>query len=208
MGGLRVDITIPATVSSTERAATADTSRSRSDGDTVDRGHGSLLERVEREQTIAERLDRRLSRGCELLAVDDAEDSQAVVATVHLDADTSLGTLLDELRSEFDDVTVEQAVPAEDPEYVPVDRGRLTARQQEVLTTAREMGYFSYPRDANATEVAEALDICVSTLAEHLAAAQSKVFDDLFVDDADEAERQVETAVEPAEQTGVAIEGD
>ncbi|WP_455429089.1 helix-turn-helix domain-containing protein [Haloarcula regularis] len=56
-----------------------------------------------------------------------------------------------------------------------VDRGQLTDRQREVLETAVEMGYFEYPKGANAGEVAEALDITVSTFAEHLAAAETKL---------------------------------
>ncbi|AGN00628.1 Bacterio-opsin activator HTH domain-containing protein [Salinarchaeum sp. Harcht-Bsk1] len=64
-----------------------------------------------------------------------------------------------------------------------VDLDKLTDRQREVLGTAYEMGYYQYPRGANASEVAEALDICPSTLAEHLAAAQTKVLDDLLADD-------------------------
>ncbi|MEF8843240.1 MAG: helix-turn-helix domain-containing protein [Haloarculaceae archaeon] len=61
-----------------------------------------------------------------------------------------------------------------------VDRGRLTDRQREVLRTAYRMGYFEYPRSANATEVAETLGIGLSTLAEHLAAAQAKLLDELL----------------------------
>jgi predicted DNA binding protein len=61
-----------------------------------------------------------------------------------------------------------------------VDRGRLTDRQREVLRTAYRMGYFEYPRSANATEVAEALGIGLSTLAEHLAAAQEKLLEELL----------------------------
>lgn len=56
-----------------------------------------------------------------------------------------------------------------------VDRGRLTARQQDVLETAYQMGYFSYPREHSAAEVADALDIARSTFAEHLAAAQREL---------------------------------
>jgi predicted DNA binding protein len=63
-----------------------------------------------------------------------------------------------------------------------VDRGRLTDRQREVLGTAYEMGYFEYPRSANATEVADELGIGLSTLAEHLAAAQEKLLAELLVD--------------------------
>lgn len=60
-------------------------------------------------------------------------------------------------------------------DLVEVDRGRLTDRQTDVLQTALEMGYFEYPKHSNAGEVAKALDISVSTLSEHLAAAQGKV---------------------------------
>ncbi len=63
---------------------------------------------------------------------------------------------------------------------VLVDRGRLTARQLEVLETAHEMGYFARPRESNATEVAGALDITPSTFREHLVAAESKLLDDIL----------------------------
>jgi predicted DNA binding protein len=49
-----------------------------------------------------------------------------------------------------------------------------------VLGTAYEMGYFEYPREANATAVAEELDIGLSALAEHLAAAQGKLLSELL----------------------------
>jgi len=65
-------------------------------------------------------------------------------------------------------------------DLVLVDRSRLTGRQQEVLETAMEMGYFERPREANATQVAAELDIAPSTFAEHLASAQSKVLDSLL----------------------------
>jgi hypothetical protein len=90
------------------------------------------------------------------------------------------------LRDRFPDVDIRRFVqaPAEDDvgaeDRVLVDRGRLTARQLEVLETAHEMGYFARPREANATEVAAALDIAPSTFREHLVAAESKLLDDLL----------------------------
>jgi hypothetical protein len=70
---------------------------------------------------------------------------------------------------------------AADPsDLVPVDRNVLTDRQREVLETAHRMGYFEHPRESNATEVAEALDVCPSTLIEHLTTAQGKLFDELL----------------------------
>ncbi|AAV48163.1 hypothetical protein BDK61_3241 [Haloarcula quadrata] len=63
-----------------------------------------------------------------------------------------------------------------------VDRSKLTDRQQEVLETAVDMGYFEYPKGANAGDVATELDISVSTFAEHLAAAQTKLLDSIVAE--------------------------
>ncbi|ELZ34159.1 DNA binding protein [Halorubrum distributum JCM 9100] len=63
-----------------------------------------------------------------------------------------------------------------------VDRGRLTDRQCEVLRTAYRMGYFERPRDANASAVADALDIAPSTFAEHLATAQRKLLEETLAE--------------------------
>jgi hypothetical protein len=107
-------------------------------------------------------------------------DDRGLHVTLHLPDGGALRAIVEDLRTAFDDVEIEAiarngAETGELDEIVPVDRGRLTERQLEVLETAHAMGYFTYPREANATEVAETLDICPSTLAEHLAAAQSKV---------------------------------
>jgi len=90
---------------------------------------------------------------------------------------------VDDLDAAFGSVRIDRLARTGDGEgddLVLVDRGRLTDRQQEVLETAMEMGYFERPRSANATEVAAALDISPSTFAEHLASAQSKVLDSLL----------------------------
>ena len=70
-----------------------------------------------------------------------------------------------------------QRFDARTPPEAPGDG--LTDPQREALRTAYEMGYFEYPRDANASEVAAALDIQRSTFTEHLNAAQSKLLDEL-----------------------------
>jgi predicted DNA binding protein len=56
-------------------------------------------------------------------------------------------------------------------EYDPEREGLLTAltdRQQEVLSTAVEMGYYSLPREATHEELAEELDCSAGTVGEHL----------------------------------------
>ncbi|ELY68058.1 helix-turn-helix domain-containing protein [Natrinema versiforme] len=91
-----------------------------------------------------------------------------------------IADIVDELRAYFDGVIVEELTQdhedvSADP--VVVDRDVLTTRQQEILETAHEMGYFDYPKGANATDVAEELGVARSTFTEHLAAAQTKLMD-------------------------------
>jgi len=47
------------------------------------------------------------------------------------------------------------------------------------MRTATRLGYFEYPREADAEEVAASIGIARSTFAEHLAAAQRRVFDEV-----------------------------
>jgi predicted DNA binding protein len=104
--------------------------------------------------------------------------------TVHATDVAALRSLVSTLSEEFGDVSLEYLVRTgegdEETPVVPVDLGRLTDRQQEVITTAHEMGYFAYPREANATAVSEALGIEPSTFSEHLAVAQSKLLGELL----------------------------
>ncbi|SIR57090.1 helix-turn-helix domain-containing protein [Natronorubrum thiooxidans] len=86
--------------------------------------------------------------------------------------------IVGDLRAEFDGVLVEDLTQDQDDEStdpVIVDRELLTTRQREIIEAAHELGYFEYPKGANATDVAEELDIARSTLTEHLAAGQTKL---------------------------------
>ncbi|SDN10303.1 hypothetical protein SAMN04487949_3376 [Halogranum gelatinilyticum] len=93
----------------------------------------------------------------------------------------SLREIVVDLREHYAGVSLRRLTRSEQPDgtgdLVFVDRTVLTDRQCEVLETAHEMGYFDHPKRANATEVAERLDINRSTFAEHLSAAQSKLLD-------------------------------
>lgn len=112
-----------------------------------------------------------------------AEDGRLHL-TVHVADVASLRSMIGGLREAFGPLSVEYLVRdggegARDASVVSVDLGRLTDRQREVIETAHEMGYFAYPRQANAEAVSEALGIEPSTFAEHLAAAQSTLMDEL-----------------------------
>ena len=112
-----------------------------------------------------------------------AEDGTLVV-TLHVDSRDALRDLIREIRDRFGPVHLRSLLDAEgetvESDVVQVDRSRLTDRQREVLTVASEMGYFASPREANATAVASELGIDVSTFTEHLAAAQSRLMDDIL----------------------------
>jgi hypothetical protein len=56
----------------------------------------------------------------------------------------------------------------------------VTSRQQEVLETAFEMGYFDVPREVTTDEIATTLDLDPSTVREHLQRAQKNLFTDLL----------------------------
>lgn len=58
--------------------------------------------------------------------------------------------------------------------------GDLTDRQREVLQTAFEMGYYEWPRDCTAQDVADELGITSTTFSEHVFAAERKVLTFLF----------------------------
>jgi len=103
--------------------------------------------------------------------------------TIHTADVEVLRGLVTSLRERYGDVSMEYLVQdcdGEDAALVPVDLSKLTTRQREVLETAYRMGYFEYPRGANATEVAGELGIDPSTFTEHLAAAQSKLLAELL----------------------------
>lgn len=94
---------------------------------------------------------------------------------------TQLQTVIESLRARYPDVDIQRLLRSEhdhpEGDLVFVDRGNLTARQREVLETAHRMGYFDHPRESNAGEVAQSLDITASTFTEHLGAAQTKILD-------------------------------
>jgi predicted DNA binding protein len=96
----------------------------------------------------------------------------------------SLQTIAGELRDRYPEMDIKRFVrdPADvsPNDNVFVDRSKLTEKQRQSLETAYEMGYFERPRRANATEIAAELDISQSTFAEHLAAAQLKLFEDVL----------------------------
>jgi len=120
--------------------------------------------------------------GCPVTRYD--ADRGTLTLVFHAAGFDELQSVVGHLRDRFPEMDIKRFIrsPAtgHTQDKVVVDREKLTARQFEILRTAFEMGYFERPRTANATEVAAALDINISTFTEHLAAAQHKIFEDVL----------------------------
>jgi PAS domain S-box-containing protein len=61
-------------------------------------------------------------------------------------------------------------------------RERLTDRQEEVLQMAYFGGFFGWPRESTAEEIADALDVTQPTVSRHVRAAERELFGLLFED--------------------------
>ncbi|WP_458189609.1 helix-turn-helix domain-containing protein [Haladaptatus sp. NG-WS-4] len=112
-----------------------------------------------------------------------AEHGRVVLSFICPDVKT-LQSIVEDLKANYDSATVQQltqTTPQEDSSsLIFFDKSEFTGRQCEVLRTAHEMGYFEHPKRANAGDVAEELAIATPTFVEHLAAAQSKLLDQLL----------------------------
>lgn len=154
----------------------------RDDVETVfDYGNATLyrIRHEEKEQCPCECLGRF---GCPVHRY-VAEDG-TLTLVFHASEFETLQAVMAEFRDQYAPVDVQRLLqPPLDgtpEERVFVNRGKLTDRQHEVLTTAHEMGYFERPKRANATEIAAELDIAQSTFTEHLMAAQRKLLEDIL----------------------------
>lgn len=56
----------------------------------------------------------------------------------------------------------------------------LTDKQLQALRVAHANGFFRWPRDTRAADIAEQLEVSTPTFSQHLRAAEGKVFDALF----------------------------
>lgn len=87
---------------------------------------------------------------------------------------------LDEIRRDRDaDITLRKLSPASEssPAATRHDphQGGLTARQREAFTLARERGYYQWPRETSASELAAELDVSKATFLEHLRKAEAEL---------------------------------
>ena len=91
-------------------------------------------------------------------------------------ARTNIQPRLDEIRQEMDaEISVQGMKSPETEPTEPRAGDQLTERQREVFAFARERGYYSWPREVSAKDLADELDVSKATVLEHLRKAESKL---------------------------------
>jgi PAS domain S-box-containing protein len=122
--------------------------------------------------------------GFGLVSLHASDGDTRLIAEVPSDEDVT--RVLDALSEYWDDVELvaKRQTPTRGGDLpVPTDGAAgLTDRQRSVLETAYEKGYYDWPRDHTAEEIAESLDIASSTLHQHLRSAEHALVSS-FVDD-------------------------
>lgn len=89
---------------------------------------------------------------------------------------SAIHTKLEEIRQEMNaEISIESMKSAgKKPSSTPGGH-ELSERQREVLELAQCKGYYTWPRETSASDLAEELDISKTTLLEHLRKAEAKL---------------------------------
>lgn len=89
---------------------------------------------------------------------------------------SELAESLREIEREMSaDIEVMSTGPTRPKDWEAVLVDDLSERQREVLELARHRGYYEWPRETNASDLADHLGVSKTTLLEHLRKAESKV---------------------------------
>jgi len=86
------------------------------------------------------------------------------------------GAFADAVPENSDAYDIELLETGQRPPRVDDLFGCLTQRQQTVLETAVELGYYENPREATQRDVADAVDATAGTVGEHLRKIEQRVF--------------------------------
>jgi len=99
--------------------------------------------------------------------------------------ETDVRTVAETIQTAFDDVEltakreVERDVQSTESFRQSLEN-RLTERQYSVLEAAYAAGYFAWPRESTAKEIADSLDVAPPTLHEHLRGAKIELIEAFF----------------------------
>lgn len=148
----------------------SEASVTRTDGDRIVEMHGSRSLSVEL-STLGARLETAISRPDGVEIVVEAPEDTDVRAIQDVIERFNPGT---ELTSK-----TEHLQPSSD-EPDPSVLSSLTDRQLEVLQAAYLAGYYDWPRESTAEELADSLDIASPTLHQHFRRAERNLLDELL----------------------------
>ncbi|SNZ12613.1 HTH DNA binding domain-containing protein [Natronoarchaeum philippinense] len=128
------------------------------------------------EPTALARRTLELQRDAELVVETPIRfDADGAVRVTYLGDDAAFRELY-ETVNEAADIDFEVLETGEyDPDEASLAR-LLTTRQQEVLETAVEVGYYRTPREATLEDIAERVDVAPTTAGEHLRKIEERVF--------------------------------
>jgi predicted DNA binding protein len=106
----------------------------------------------------------------------DIHDGREYWQVVIDEARTEIQRRLDGVRAEMDaDVEVRRIISSSSMGSDEGTSGDLSHQQSRVLRHAFDRGYYEWPRQVTAADLADDLDISKSTVLEHLRKAESKV---------------------------------
>ena len=104
--------------------------------------------------------------------------------TCELAPETDVRAVHDELREQFPSLDLRRKQERQATRETPDVRGtideRLTDRQRAVLEGAYHAGYFEWPRESTAEDLAESMGVSPPTLHNHLRKAQGKLLDSIY----------------------------
>jgi len=105
--------------------------------------------------------------------------------TIHLSPSADVGRIADLVRDTYPQAEMlrRQQITKDTESSSQLQRrltARLTDRQSTALETAYHSGYFAWPRDSCAEDIAETLGVTPATVHQHLRKAQQQVFDELL----------------------------
>jgi len=106
--------------------------------------------------------------------------------SLHLPTTVSVRQIARTIRETYPAATLltRRQVPRSDDSILSVHRvitDDLTERQRAVLEMAVHSGFFEWPRNVSATDIAETFGVSPPTLHQHLRKAQKKVFESLLL---------------------------
>jgi predicted DNA binding protein len=85
-------------------------------------------------------------------------------------------TLLESVADDENaDITVEKVISSENASASNPRLQKLSERQREVFELAQQEGYYTWPREVSASDLAARVNITKATLLEHLRKAESKL---------------------------------